>query len=108
MNLSRDEMEAAAAQLERLKAAEAAMVRAWSDLRACNEVFVKKGKDAGWNTTFTLKAPNGYYDRAHTVEVHIPISVVQQALVNRVMRAERLVVSLGGEIDRSKQSKGGK
>lgn len=108
MALSRIDMEAAAARLERLKAAESAMARAWSDLHACNKLAAEKGKDAGWDTNFTLKASNGYYNSAHTVSVRIPIGVVQQALVTRVMQAERLVVALGGEIDRAKQPKEGK
>lgn len=98
--MTKSEMEAIAKRLGELKSAEAMLAAARSDLDKCNALIKRSGSNVGWDAEFVLEKAKTSYDRNVSVKARIPAGVVQQALVYRVMAAERAVVALGGEIVR--------
>jgi len=89
-----EQMERIGKQAEAIKGAAERLKRAESKLETLLKYKDKK-KDTSWKPRLVLDRSNSWA-RDVTVEFEIPYAMVEQQLVDRVKRAKRELIQLGG------------
>lgn len=66
---------------------------------ALTNKYAAENKDKSWKVELALDKSERYnYNRAPTVDVHIPYDYVVRQVINEVIEARRAVVRAGGEV----------
>lgn len=93
--MSEAEMKVAAERLEEIGKWKSSLRTAELELRLINE-HVKAGKT--WKPTILLREGDRYSYNQVAVEFSIPAGMLQQQAINKVLRLENKITSLGGSL----------